>query len=257
MSNRYFCLPALARLLELRQGPDPLSWRAFGVGVVLASFADETGTCYPSRAAIAERANLHPRNVSRALRELEAKGGLNLEKRRGRVNLYHLTLAKTDRGAQVDTPVEIATPPLAKTGPTPLTNLPPGTNPRTKPRTKAALAQKTEARKPNVWAWWIDANGKAGRRDPVREGKDLGAARELGKMIQAGELSETELRESLQAYLKDADPWLTKQGHPLRLLPGRLNGYLNSGVTRMTPAQVEASLRMRDLEDLLAREGKL
>ncbi|MGO8705033.1 MAG: hypothetical protein ACLQVA_14565 [Candidatus Brocadiia bacterium] len=77
---------------------------------------------------------------------------------------------------------------------------------------------------PPVWGWWVDANREAGP-DPLRIGPDLGAARELGKAVTRGELTESELRGCLTLYLADDDAWLVKQGHALRHLAGRIGAY--------------------------------
>ena len=78
---------------------------------------------------------------------------------------------------------------------------------------------------PDVWGWWVDANRDAGQPDPVKIGPDLGAARELGKLVASGQIHADDLRQFMAAFLADDDGFLAKQGHPLRLLTGRLNGY--------------------------------
>ena len=116
----------------------------------------------------------------------------------------------------------------------------------------------------HVWGLWLAANRDAGRRDPVTVGKDTAAAKNLSKMVRDGELTLDELRSALEAYLGNGDDWFGKQGHPLSMLPGRLNAYLNG--PPMSPEEaaaearfVEASLRYRDsgIEERLAAEGKV
>ncbi len=83
----------------------------------------------------------------------------------------------------------------------------------------------TTARKVNVWGWWIDANRDAGRPEPLKAGPDLGAARELGRLVSVGNVSEDELRRCMALYLGDDDGFLRKTGHALRHLSGRINAY--------------------------------
>ena len=90
---------------------------------------------------------------------------------------------------------------------------------------KAKRRASTKTPGPPVWGWWVDANREAGQPDPVGIGPDLGAARELGKAIARGEMTETELRGCMALYLADDDTWLAKQGHALRLLAGRIGAY--------------------------------
>jgi hypothetical protein len=78
---------------------------------------------------------------------------------------------------------------------------------------------------PNVWRLWIGVHKDAGQPDPLRIGPDLGAARELGKAVARGEMTETELRGCMALYLADDDTWLVKQGHALRHLAGRIGAY--------------------------------
>jgi len=94
---RFIHVGAMARLFELRQA-GRITWREFGVGVVLASFMDPTGGCFPGRATVAERAGIADRNVSGALRKLEKAGFIRTESRAGRSNNYQLTLDDSDTG---------------------------------------------------------------------------------------------------------------------------------------------------------------
>lgn len=74
-----------------------------------------------------------------------------------------------------------------------------------------------------VWGEWVEANRSAVRKDPSPTGQDTKAAKELAGLLP----DVAERGRILRAYLSDADPWLGRQGHPLRLLLGRLDGYRN------------------------------
>lgn len=73
-----------------------------------------------------------------------------------------------------------------------------------------------------IWAAWVDLHRTRGLADPARVGADLKAGKQLASTIPPERLNEI-----LSGYIDDDDPFLTKQGSPLRLLPMRLNGYLN------------------------------
>jgi hypothetical protein len=74
-----------------------------------------------------------------------------------------------------------------------------------------------------VWVAWVDMHRARGLADPVRAGRDLSAAKAL-----AGLIPRDRLNEILSTYLDDPDRWLDENGHALRHLDGRLNGYLNN-----------------------------
>ena len=82
---------------------------------------------------------------------------------------------------------------------------------------------------PPVWKWWVDANRTAGQPDPLSVGPDLGAGRELGKLVASGSITEAALRHCMALYLADDDGFLLKKGHALRFLSGQLNGYRRNG----------------------------
>jgi hypothetical protein len=77
---------------------------------------------------------------------------------------------------------------------------------------------------------------------------DLKAGKELEKLIP----DPADLRRILAAYLADPDPFLAKQGHALRLLPGRVNAYLESDPAEK-PHSPEAVARFEAMEEALAR----
>lgn len=67
-----------------------ISWRTFGVGVALASFANSKGICWPSRRAIGERTTLHPSAVSESIRELETLGWVKRHLKNGKISEYQI-----------------------------------------------------------------------------------------------------------------------------------------------------------------------
>jgi hypothetical protein len=98
----------------------------------------------------------------------------------------------------------------------------PGGQPSTQPREKADGQQ--------IWACWVDANRAAGRPDPVREGPNLASAKALAKLVDGlppPGFTMERMKKALAFYLafKD-DPFIVKQGHPLRLL--KLTQLLNA-----------------------------
>jgi hypothetical protein len=104
---------AISDLFALRQSEDPISWRTFGVGVALATFMDKEGKCYPSRATVAKRTKLHPREVSRALAELRKRGFIQVEARVGSSNCYSQPLVESTLG-EMPSPGEIAQDPFGE-----------------------------------------------------------------------------------------------------------------------------------------------
>lgn len=112
----------------------------------------------------------------------------------------------------------------------------PTAEPESSPKRKAI--SKTAKRKPNAWGTWVDCNRATGRRDPTPTGPDRRASKELGRLVpDLGELGRI-----FEAYLRDGDPWLARQGHALRHLPGRIDAYRNGRQFEETPD--EAALRL-------------
>ena len=98
-----------------------------------------------------------------------------------------------------------------------------------------AKPPKAKANGGTVWRAWVDVNRAAGRQDPAAVGPDLKAGKELAKILPADDVQKI-----LTAYLDDQDPFLVKQGHALRLLPGRVNGYLNGTADPIEAARQKA-----------------
>jgi len=87
-------------------------------------------------------------------------------------------------------------------------------------RRKQNRVPKTVA---SPWLLWLRAHRTAGvyREYPPSCGPDTKAAKELSASVPC----EAKLEKAMVAYLLDRDDWLVGQGHPLRLLPGRLLSY--------------------------------
>lgn len=100
--------------------------------------------------------------------------------------------------------------------------------------TKAKSKAKPEGSAPNggtVWGEWVDANRAADRKDPSATGQDTRAAKELAHLLPDA----AERVRILRQYLADPDPWLTKQGHALRHLAGKLDAYRNGTAPPVDP----------------------
>jgi hypothetical protein len=104
--------------------------------------------------------------------------------------------------------------------------------------------------KPNAWAIWLEANRQAGLKDPADFGPDTKAGKELAKRI----TDPDELKKIFAAYLADHDPFLAKQGHALRLLPGRVGAYLNGSTPGHQETEIEAVNRIA--RELRAARGQ-
>lgn len=94
-----------------------------------------------------------------------------------------------------------------------------------------------------VWCAWIKANKRRGRSKPVAVGKDTKAGAEIGRL-----LTPAQVEAVLDAYLRDNDPFLTRQSHPLSLLPGRINAYIRKTEKSEQELQRELAECQRELE---------
>ncbi len=118
MELAYFNLPATNALLRLRR-ERKINWRAFGLGMVIASFTGKgTGEAWPSRRTLAEISGIESRDVPRVTAELRDAGFLAIEERKGRSNLYRLTYGEIAAvGKQPPTCGDVAAKPMGKQPP--------------------------------------------------------------------------------------------------------------------------------------------
>lgn len=208
-----------------------LTGSAVKVAVVLSRYANKAWVCRPAVATIAKDGGLSRRAVQVAFGELVAAQLLEID-HGGRgakhANTYRLRakqsaplVAKGEagcalKGAETDTI-------RAKQG-APELSMELETTPalsRSSKKRNDADSKKAEPKKPNVWGEWIDSCRAAGRSDPLAVGPDLKAAKTIGAAIP----DPHERKKIMSSYLRDSDGWLAKQGHPLRLLPGRAGAY--------------------------------
>lgn len=101
-----------------------------------------------------------------------------------------------------------------------------------------------------VWGRWVDVNRAAGNPDPVPDGPDIKAAKRLAHVL-AGD----EVVALLDAYLADKDQFVAKQGHALRLLPGRINAYRNTPAEAAPQMSAEALAMAEKLEREIQAAG--
>lgn len=235
-----------------------LSSAAVRVVIAVASFMNgEQTECFPKIGTIAKRAGLRKRDsVHKALRELSNQGVLRHQRRAGKSSVYRWS---NDLSRKKGYPTKRDTPRKGTEG------VPrKGTHKDTKKDTNSSSAPP--ARKPspkranhraNVWGWWIDANRATGRADPAPLGPDIGAGKSLSKLIADEELTEADLRACMAAFLSDTDGFLAKQGHPLRLLPRRLNAYRNAKTAENEEDELAHWWEENNMEDQLARQGHI
>ena len=88
----------------------------------LADQANDDGECYPSTAAISERACIEWRQVFRILSALEQAGHISRFQRKGRSTLYRITPVTHDTPVIGDTPVAHDSTPLSPMTGTPVTH---------------------------------------------------------------------------------------------------------------------------------------
>ncbi len=207
-----------------------LSPSAKAVAVALASFMNGKGECWPGRESIGRRAGIaRVKTITGAVRKLTEAKLICVRRRRRDFCLFSWSLegaksatSKTLEGALSARLEGALFAPLI------VNNTSERTTSSRHASHAGAKAKRRASRKtpgPPVWGWWVDANREAGQPDPVRTGPDLGGARDLGKAVTRGELTESELRGCMALYLADDDTWLGKQGHALRHLAGRIGAY--------------------------------
>lgn len=120
MKIGYCDLAACNALLFLRRERQ-VSWRAFGLGMVIASFAEkDTGEAWPSRATLSAITGVKETDISAVVRELRDAGFLTIEEREGRSNIYRLTHPHLATGSNsVPIPEQRPTHPLLALKPIP------------------------------------------------------------------------------------------------------------------------------------------
>ena len=87
---RFVFVSFLDRLMEARRTKPRLRHRVVVVGLSLASFSDETGKCWPSRAAISAQTGIPMRKISEDLAEMEKRGLIRRNVIPGETSIYTL-----------------------------------------------------------------------------------------------------------------------------------------------------------------------
>jgi hypothetical protein len=240
---RFVQVDAVDRLFKLRQGPNPISLRCFGVGVALATFMNDKGQCYPSRKAIAERFGISSRAVTEEIGKLEKAGFMSVSRASGKVSKYSLTPDQSDRGVKTITTTSDSPDTPALNDP----DTPDQSDTRKEPRKKSG--KKRSATK---------TNGEAKSRDnPVNRIQDyfveaykakfggepsLNYAR-AGKAIKGwldkGHTEEI-ITKAIDAFFTDDDDWLrTKAGWTWGTFQSRFDKYAQQAATAKTVPQYE------------------
>lgn len=86
---RFISPAAVDVLFRLRQ-VGTLTPQQFMVGMALASFMNKDGCCHPGSGTLAEMCRMDSSQVRRTLRQLEALGFVEVERRLGRSSIYTL-----------------------------------------------------------------------------------------------------------------------------------------------------------------------
>jgi hypothetical protein len=115
-------------------------------------------------------------------------------------------------------------------------------------KSEPVTTKKNEKPKLNGWASWVDVNREYGRPDPAPVGPDLKAA----KIIAVNALDRNDLENLYRMFLSDSDAFLAKQGHALRLMPGRINKYIN--VIEQQPAGFGSTDYEREIIEEIERK---
>lgn len=106
-----YCDPVAFNALLFLRREHRIGWRAFGLGMVIASFADKgTSEAWPSRATLSAFTGIEETDISRVVRELANAGFLAIEFREGHSNIYRLTHGDLATGGKL--------PPSGKQPPT-------------------------------------------------------------------------------------------------------------------------------------------
>ncbi len=109
MELTHFNLDACNALLRLRR-ERKISWRAFALGTVIASFASkDTGEAWPSRAMLSAITGIDKSDISNTARELQDAGFLTIKERVGQTTVYRLTRRRIATGGDLP-PVGVSPP---------------------------------------------------------------------------------------------------------------------------------------------------
>jgi len=224
--NQFACIPAVV----LRKLPT-LSGNAVKLAVILGSFMNREGACWPSVQTLLERAGWKDRRSCRRLiAELIGAGVVVVERRNGRTTVYKWGRVENARGDGSNPPTRCVT------DPPPGAFLPPqnNTNNNTTNTTGGGDVVERSTKKvggsDDVWNLWTDININADRAKPPRIKSELNAAADLARLIQNGDLDMSDLSDCMRQFVDDEDPWLKANGKSLRWLPQRLNKYLNRDI---------------------------
>lgn len=242
MELSHYNIEAYNTLLQLRR-ERRISWRAFGLGLVIASYAHkESGMAWPTRGTLSAITGIEMRDISRTTVELANVGFLAIDERDGRANVYRLTLGENTHGANHPMgelpPLGKLPPTLGENTPKPLGKTPNHTNEyKSNNNETTGASKKAKSKKPRLkanehptWELWLKVNNDLGRAVPLEEKSSLSAARKLAEQIP----DSGEQEQIMRAYLQDkTDTWATRQGLTLSVM-------VNSRLSKCRTAAAEA-----------------
>lgn len=235
--------------------------------LVLANYTDKNGIAYPGIPTIARESRMQPRQAKRSIRQLEAIGAVQVERRHGRGNRYRLRLREDTiaipliaGGVAHDTSVVHATgvisgpKPVSYTTPDPLRTVK-SFAARSKPRSQKA--------RPEEAAISRERNDPKSAL-PVVDMQLLGVYAELFKATHAGDAPHidyprdrkmlrdllqqhptTTVEKALRSMFRSRDPWVIKAGHTLTFFRREYNRFL--GDEKVTPGEA-----VREIPDATA-----
>ena len=192
------------------------SGSAVKVLVAVASFMPGRGLegCYPSLAAIGERAGIQrEKTITAAIKELVAAGILTCVRRKRQTNLLRWAVLEPaiSAGTEILDPAVSAQVYPAVSVPRKETS---EGNKTTVPAKKTRNT-KPKANQSPTWLLWLRVNQDAGQPPPLEEQASLAAARKLAEQIPDPDEQEAIMR----AYIGDrGDKWAISQGLTLAVL---------------------------------------
>ena len=209
-----------------------LSKQATKLSVALGMHMNKAGACYPSRDLLMKEAGIgNTRNFAAAVKQLKEKAGLTVQLRQSGTPIYRWNVANpgihetaTPEDLSCGTSASSSCGTLAHSGihETATQNIQQNIQREHAPRAGAA-GDSAPTGKVNSWGMWIDCwrSARLGSPDPLPTGPDTKAGKELVRLLPDADV----LRTIFAAFLADDDAFLRKQGHALRLLPGRVGAY--------------------------------